>query len=154
MRAGIALGSNLGDRHAQLQTAVLQLKQLHEEGDFLCSSFYETAPEDCPPDSLFFLNATIELDISLPPLDLLNHLQEMEVLAGRSRSHGFHTPRNLDLDILYYGQLALESETLRLPHPRIRERYFVLAPLAEIRPDLILPGWSKSAVEYLLDIEK
>ncbi len=137
MRAGIALGSNLGDRYALLAQAVESLKELHESGDFLISSFYETDPQDCPPQSPKFLNAVLELETSLEPQALLNHLQSLEREAGRSEEHRFHTPRTLDLDILYYGTSPLDTPELQLPHPRMRERSFVMKPLGEIRPDLI-----------------
>lgn len=149
MRAGIALGSNLGDRHAFLNQAILNLKGLHEQGEFLASSFLETEPQDCPPGSPAFLNAVVELETSLTPLLLLDRLQAFEIGAGRPRDHGFHAPRTLDLDILYCDDLILESPRLQLPHPRIRERNFVLKTLTEIRPDLILPGWSYRCDYYL-----
>ena len=154
MRAGIALGSNLGDRHAFLNQAILNLKGLHERGEFLASSFLETEPQDCPPGSPAFLNAVVELQTSLTPLLLLDCLQAFEIEASRSRDHGFHTPRTLDLDILYCNDLTFECPRLQLPHPRIRERYFVLKPLTEIRPDLILPGWSYRCDYYLLKLYK
>ena len=154
MRAGIALGSNLGDRHAFLQGAVEDLKKIHEGGDFLLSSFYETDPLDCPPGSPLFLNAAVELETSLPPLVLLDHLQVLECQSGRPGQHEFHGPRTLDLDILYCGRLILHSGKLTLPHPRITERLFVLKPLAEIRPDLSLPGWSMECQNYLFKINK
>ena len=150
MRTGIALGSNLGDRHSHLDGAVASLKSLHEQGLFLTSYYYETEPQDCPPDSPHFLNAVIELDTSLHPLRLLKKLQALEVLAGREKDHPFHAPRSLDLDILYFGEFFLNTPELELPHPRINERLFVLQPLAEIRPDLRLPGYSLTCLEYLL----
>ena len=149
MRAGIALGSNLGDRQAFLTQALCDLESLHEEGEFLASPFLETAPQDCPPESPNFLNAVVEIETSLRPPALLEALQQLEVKAGRSKNHNFHEPRTLDLDILYYGEEVLDEPGLQLPHPRIRERYFVLKPLADIRPNLTLPGWSYSCLEYL-----
>jgi 2-amino-4-hydroxy-6-hydroxymethyldihydropteridine diphosphokinase len=152
MRAGIALGSNLGDRQSLLTQALCDLRSLHEEGEFLASPFLETAPQDCPPGSPSFLNAVVEIETSLSPLVLLEVLQRLEVKAGRFKNHGFHEPRTLDLDILYYGAEVLDEPALQLPHPRIRERYFVLKPLADIRPNLTLHGWSNSCMEYLLQI--
>ena len=154
MRAGIALGSNLGNRHAFLSKALVDLKNIHEDGEFLTSTFVETPPQDCPPDSPDFLNAVVELKTSLTPLELLDKLRSLELGSGRESDHGFHTPRTLDLDLLYCDGLLLDHPDLQLPHPRIRERYFVLKPLAEIRPDLILPGWPKSCKYYLLQIHK
>ena len=150
MRTGIALGSNLGDRHALLDSAVASLRLLHEHGSFLTSSYYETDPHDCPQDSPAFLNAVVELDTSLSPLILLKKLQELEAQAGRAKVRAFHAPRSLDLDILYWGDLSLLTGELQLPHPRIRERLFVLQPLAEIRPHLKLPGNLLTCLEMLL----
>ena len=151
MNAGIALGSNLGDSKEVLLQAIEGLKKLHEgsPSSFLISSFHQTEPVDCPPGSPSFLNAVIQLETSLAPEVLLEILQKMEVAVGRPSPHAFHAPRILDLDFLYYGSLEFVSPVLEVPHPRIRERLFVLAPLAEIIPDLQLPKWEKTAGEYL-----
>ena len=149
MRAGIALGSNLGDRSAILTEAIGHLRDLHEDGAFLVSSFHETDPVDCPPDSPLFLNAVTELETSLPPLELLQRLQAVELSAGRPRVHGLNQPRTLDLDLLYCDEMTLQLPGLELPHPRITKRLFVLAPLAEIRPELKLSRWLYSCEEYL-----
>jgi len=149
MRTGIALGSNLGDRHAMIRFAVEQLRIIHGEGKFLLSSFHESEPQDCPPDSPTFLNAVVEIETSHSPLQLLHHLKSLEQKAGRPSNHEFHGPRTLDLDILYYGDKVILSKELQLPHPRITERLFVLKPLSEILPHLSLPGWSMSCQEYL-----
>ena len=154
MRAGIALGSNLGDRSAILKQAIGHLRDLHEEGEFLVSSFHETDPVDCPPGSPLFLNAVTELETSLPPLELLQRLQTLELAAGRPRVHGLNQPRTLDLDLLYCDEMTLLLPELVLPHPRMTERIFVLAPLAEIRPDLKLLGWDYSCEEYIFRIRK
>ncbi len=143
MRVGIALGSNLDDRLALLRSARKRIQSFHEDsGPFLCSRIYETAPADCPPGSPLFLNAALEMSSSLPPLDLLAELQRIERDLGRPHDHGFHTPRTIDLDILYCDNLAFRLPDLELPHPRIFERPFVLFPLLDICPDRILPGKS------------
>jgi 2-amino-4-hydroxy-6-hydroxymethyldihydropteridine diphosphokinase len=90
------------------------------------------------------LNAVIEIACTMPPLDLLARLQRIEELLGRPRVHGFHAPRTIDLDILYYDNLYFSLPELTLPHPRLHERPFVLCPLADICPDRILPGLEKS----------
>ena len=145
MRVGIALGSNLDDRLENLRAARRHLFALHEDrGPFLCSRIYETEPVDCPPGSPAFLNAAIELACTLPPLDLLKKLQRLEQILGRPANHGHHAPRTIDLDILYYDNLAFVLPELTLPHPRITERVFVLTPLADIAPDRILPGQRES----------
>lgn len=143
MRAGIALGSNLGDRLIHLREARRLLFALHEDpGPFLCSKIYETEPVDCPEGSLRFLNAAIELTTSLAPLELLTRLQNIEQKLGRPAEHSFHGPRTLDLDLLYCDSLRLSLDILTLPHPDISERLFVLKPLSDICPDRILPGRS------------
>lgn len=151
MRAGIALGSNLGDRRALMLQAIEDLRAIHEgEVDtFLTSSLLETEPQDCPPDSPRFLNSVVELETSLLPMPLLARLQAFEVASGRPSDHGYHTPRSLDLDLLYCDEMTLDTPLLRLPHPGIRDRLFVLMPLAEIRPELRLPTWEASCSEYL-----
>lgn len=152
MRAGIALGSNLGDRNALIQDAIGHLRMIHEQGEFLISSLHETDPLDCPPGSESFLNGVVELDTSLAPLELLQRLQHLELASGRPRVHGRHAPRTLDLDLLYCDGMTFHHPDLELPHPRITERHFVLAPLHEIRPDLLLPGWSMNCADYLFRI--
>ena len=140
MRIGIALGSNLDDRLALLRSACKRIQSFHEDsGPFLCSRIYETSPAGCPAGSPFFLNAALEMSSSLPPLDLLAELQRIEINLGRPRVHGFHTPRTIDLDLLYCDNLAFCLSDLELPHPRIFERPFVLFPLLDICPDRILP---------------
>lgn len=144
MRAGIALGSNLGDRLAHLGAARRHLFSLHEgPGPFLCSPVFETAPVDCPTGSPAFLNAAIELSTVLPPLDLLRELQRIEEELGRPREHAFHGPRTIDLDLLYVDALRISHRDLTLPHPAIASRLFVLKPLAAICPERILPGMTQ-----------
>jgi 2-amino-4-hydroxy-6-hydroxymethyldihydropteridine diphosphokinase len=154
MRAGIALGSNLGDKSAILNQAIGHLKEIHQSGDFLISGFHETEPEDCAPGTPSFLNAVAEMETSLRPLDLLHHLQRMEILFGRPKDHARNTSRTLDLDLLYCDEMTLHHPELELPHPRMTERFFVMAPLAEIRPTLRLPGWAMTSLDYLLRIRK
>ena len=150
MRVGIALGSNLDDRLENLRAARRHLFALHEDrGPFLCSRIYETDPVDCPPGSPAFLNAAIELACTTPPLDLLEKLQRLEQILGRPANHGHHAPRTIDLDILYYDNLAFALPELTLPHPRIAERGFVLTPLADVAPDRILPSQTQTIAALL-----
>lgn len=152
MRAGIALGSNLGERSAILKEAIGHLALLHRKGhgEFLASSLHETLPVDCPPGSPPFLNGAVELETSLQPLELLHHLQNLEAAFGRPQAREYHAPRTLDLDLLYCDEMTLSHPELELPHPRILDRPFVLIPLVEIRPNLRLPGWSMCCKDYLL----
>ncbi len=145
MRVGIALGSNLGDRIHNLRMACESLLSLHEHpGPFLRSAVYETTPVDCPPGSPSFLNAAVELTSNLAPLDLLTRLQLLEHSLGRPALHDFHSPRTIDLDLLYCDNLTLSLPSLILPHPRIMQRSFVILPLADVCPDRLLPGASCS----------
>lgn len=151
MRAGIALGSNLGDRLAHLQAAKRHLQALHDgSGPFLCSKIYETAPVDCPDGSPHFLNAAIELSTQAPPFDFLKSLQSIEIELGRPPEHLFHAPRPIDLDLLYYGDMRISHASLTLPHPSISERLFVLKPLVDICPERII-SVNDSKVRELCD---
>lgn len=153
---GIALGSNLGNSQQILNQVINKLKNLHKGpvSSFLQSSFYKTAPVDCPPGSPDFLNAVIQLETEHSASLLLKLLQNLEIASGRSSPYAKNAPRTLDLDLLYCNSLTLSLPELIVPHPRIRERLFVLMPLAEILPNIILPGWEKTAQEYLHDINK
>jgi 2-amino-4-hydroxy-6-hydroxymethyldihydropteridine diphosphokinase len=131
----LGLGSNLGDRRAHLRYA---LDRLREHCDIKkVSSLYETEPVDCPgPES--YLNAVAFVETELPPRDLMRLLLAIEAERGRVRQTR-NEPRTLDLDILLYGQDVIETGGLRVPHPRLHERAFVLVPLAEVAPDLRHP---------------
>ena len=149
---GIALGSNLGDRAAEIEAGFSFLRTLVADGDVLHSAVIETEPVDCPPGSAPFLNAVAEIRLDptdWPPEELLRRLQAFEVERGRPREHARHSARPLDLDILYYGDRVLETPDLTLPHPRLAERRFVLEPLAQIRPALVLPGQTRPVRELL-----
>jgi 2-amino-4-hydroxy-6-hydroxymethyldihydropteridine diphosphokinase len=139
----LALGSNLGDRWANLRQAVERLKAAVAIEQL--SSVYETEPAYVL-DQPRFLNATLRGRATLAPLDLLTLLKAIEREIGRTAGARFG-PRVIDIDILLYDDLALASDVLTIPHPRMAERPFVLAPLAEIAPDLVPPGWSRSVVE-------
>lgn len=146
LRVGIALGSNQGPRRWLLRTARESLAALPGvTGPVLSSHVYETAPINCPPGSGAFLNAVVEIGWeggaeNLPALR--QDLEALETALGRAPAEGreLHAPRTIDLDMLYAGDLELDSADLTLPHPRLAEREFVLRPLADIRPDLVLPG--------------
>ena len=139
---GIALGSNLGDRLENLRSALRDLRSTCRPSPILQSSVYETEPVDCPPGSQPFLNAVIELTCDLSPRDLLLECQAIEARMGRKSIRETNDPRPVDLDILYFGKLVLSEPDLIIPHPRLAIRRFVLEPLNEIRPELVLPGKS------------
>lgn len=140
-RVGIALGSNLGDRLAHLQAARTCLREIATPGEpFLQASTYQTEPLLCPPGSPLFYNSVVEIDFQGTPFDLLDLTQAIEKKLGRTGRHERNAPRIIDVDLLYFGDEIIDTEALELPHPRIGERRFVLQPLAEIRPELILSG--------------
>jgi 2-amino-4-hydroxy-6-hydroxymethyldihydropteridine diphosphokinase len=152
---GIALGSNLGDRFAELDAGISFLRELAEGGEVWESPRIETVPVDCPPGSPAFLNsvAVIEVDtVVLPPLNLLGYLQEVEIERGRSPLRDVNAPRPLDLDIIYYGVEQFDQMGLIIPHPRAHLRRFVLEPLSHLRPDLVLPGQTKTIAEILTEL--
>lgn len=136
-RAWIGLGANLGDARATLREAFAALAALPRSRLHARSSIYRSAPVDAAgPD---FLNAVAALDTGLDADELLAHLLAIERRHGRARPYR-NAPRTLDLDLLLYGGVQLDSPGLTLPHPRLHERAFVLAPLAEIEPTLEIPG--------------
>ena len=150
---GIALGSNLGDRSAELDAGILFLRLLAKDNVVRESPRIETAPVDCPPGSPAFLNSVAELEVDsvmLPPLNLLGCLQDFEIDRGRSPLRDANAPRPLDLDIIYYGEERFDQMGLVIPHPRAHLRRFVLEPLSHLRPDLVLPGQTKTVREFLL----
>ena len=148
--AFVALGSNLGDSRATVLEALERLQALSDQ-PLLKSSLLQTLPVDCPPESPMFVNAVAGL---LPRPDetaesLLGKLQAIEQEFGRSRSGVRNAARTLDLDLIAFGSETRAHEKLILPHPRAHLRRFVLEPLAEIAPDFVLPGQTKTARELL-----
>lgn len=133
----LSLGSNLGDRKAQLQEAVRLLQTNPSISNIKMSSIYETAPVGYLNQGAF-LNLVIRLETSLSPLELLDICQEIEQALHRERLVRWG-PRTVDLDVLLYGQEQVATERLTIPHPRMYERAFVLVPLQELMPSLILP---------------
>jgi 2-amino-4-hydroxy-6-hydroxymethyldihydropteridine diphosphokinase len=152
MRAAIAFGSNLGDRLRMLRHArACLLASPLLAPPILASRIYLTSPVNCPPGSDSFLNAVLEAELTGAPADLLRDMRATEQALGRDRTgpNPPNAPRNIDLDLLYAGQCQFATGHLILPHPRLAQRRFVLAPLAEIRPTLILPGQSRPVAELL-----
>lgn len=133
----IGLGANLGDAAATLQAALAALATLPHTTLLRHSSLYRTAPVDAHgPD---YLNAVAEVRTTLPPLVLLDALQALELAHGRERPYR-NAPRTLDLDVLLWEEQCLSHPRLVVPHPRLHERAFVLLPLAELMPELHIPG--------------
>jgi len=152
LKAGIALGSNLGNRAQHLQHGFAFLQSL-STAPILQSSVVETAPVDCPPNSGPFLNAVAQIDTSGTARQLFEQLKAFERTEGRLAATLPNSPRPLDLDLLYFGAEIVEEGDLIVPHPRMTRRRFVLGPLAEIVPGLILPGKSRSIQQLLTDLD-
>lgn len=149
MKAGLALGSNVGDRLAQLQAARDFLAELAAGSFLLQSPVYETEPVDCPPGSQPYLNAVVEIDWAGDPRALFSQTARYEREHGRDRRGGINAPRTIDLDLLYGDDRAITDPDLVIPHPRLAQRRFVLEPLAAIRPDLVLPGQTRTVAQLL-----
>jgi 2-amino-4-hydroxy-6-hydroxymethyldihydropteridine diphosphokinase len=145
-RIAIALGSNLGDRRHHLETAIdLLMPHLRQA---LVSSFLETEPEGVSDDQPRYLNAALVGEGQLLPAALLKRLLSIEEQLGRTRPY-WGAPRIIDLDLILYGDVQLREPGLEVPHPRFRDRRFVLAPLAEIAPELVDPVTGKTIAELL-----
>ena len=139
MRAFLGLGSNLGDRQAFLREAVESLT-----GVVAVSSIYETDPVGGPGGQAPYLNLVVELDTNLSARELLGVCHRLESAANRVRQERWG-PRTLDVDILWTDQPPIDEPDLQIPHPRMLERRFVMAPLAELAPDVVPPNWSDRA---------
>lgn len=141
--AVIGLGANLGDPIGQLRAALAAIGRLPETRVTAVSSFYRTAPVGhlAQPD---FVNAAVAIDTGLAPRALLEALQSIEVSAGRVRTFK-DAPRTIDLDILLYGDRTVDEPGLTVPHPRLHERAFALAPLVEIEAEAVVPGHGRAA---------
>lgn len=150
MTFGIALGSNLGDRAVNIQRGIDLLME-GVPGIRLNASarVYETEPVDCAPGAQAFLNTVIEVAADCTPHELHGHLKAIEQALGRPEQRETNSPRTLDLDLLYADEVVSDDPVLTLPHPRMHLRRFVLEPLADIRPELVLPGQRVSVAELL-----
>jgi 2-amino-4-hydroxy-6-hydroxymethyldihydropteridine diphosphokinase len=144
----LGLGSNLGERRAYLLAAAAALPPPVKV--LRASSIYETEPWGYR-DQPSFLNQVIEAETDLPPLELLAHLKQIEANLGRQPTFRYG-PRLIDLDILFYGDQAIDLPGLTIPHPRLAERAFVLAPLAELAPALRHPLTGKTILELAANI--
>jgi 2-amino-4-hydroxy-6-hydroxymethyldihydropteridine diphosphokinase len=147
VRVHVGVGSNLGDRWGRLAHAARALRASPRVAVAAASRVWDAAPLGPPQPR--YLNAVLELETDLPPLDLLDVLQEIERTGARARSAVRWSARSLDLDLLLYGDLVLRHPRLVVPHPDLVARRFVLAPLAELRPDRVVPGTGRTVAQLL-----
>ena len=147
----LSLGSNVGERERTLQSA---LDLLNASGVVIkrISSVYETEPVDFR-EQRFFLNLAAEAETELFPMMLLDRIQKIELNLGRKRTRPAKGPRTIDIDILLYGNVRVQSARLTIPHPRMHERRFVLAPMCELEPDLRHPELRGTMCELLARVE-
>lgn len=152
MRTAVALGSNIGDRLENLREARRQIIELASvRPPVVSAGIYETEPVDCEPGASKFLNTVIEFDFEGDPVQLLEQLVRIEQSLGRKRDHPKNVSRRIDIDLLYCGDRQIDNEQLQLPHPRMDLRKFVLQPLADFHPDLVLPGRTRTVRELLAE---
>jgi 2-amino-4-hydroxy-6-hydroxymethyldihydropteridine diphosphokinase len=147
--AYLSLGSNLGDRAANLRTGIERLMAFGKVS--AVSSLYETEPVDTVIPQEWFLNCVVALETNLPPRRLLEAALGLEEEMGRRRDQA-KGPRTLDIDILLFDGLLLGAQGLTIPHPAMQHRRFVLEPLAEIAPRLVHPVLKRTVVEMLADL--
>ena len=145
-RIYLSLGSNVGDREGNLRKAVERLA-FHDVHVLRGSRIYETEPIDYK-DQAWFLNQVVEAETALFPMQLLMRIGRVERELGRVRTRR-NGPRTIDIDILFYGSAVVETARLEIPHPRMAERRFVLAPLAELAPELRHPVTQRSVRQML-----
>jgi 2-amino-4-hydroxy-6-hydroxymethyldihydropteridine diphosphokinase len=146
----VALGSNLGNSVQILRSVIERLEALSDQ-PLLKSGFWQTSPVDCPPGSPGFINAVVAFATREGETSesLLAKLQQLEKEFGRQPKKVLNEARPLDLDLIAFGNERRNSTQLTLPHPRAHERRFVLDPLREIAPELVLPGQSRTIAELL-----
>ena len=155
MRTAVALGSNIGDRLENLRAARKGIFDLPNiKAPILSSAVYQTEPIGCEPGAGKFLNAVVEFEYDRDLARLLEQLIEIEESLGRKRNHPQNISRIIDVDLLYCGEQRINDGRLKLPHPRLHLREFVLRPLADIRADLLLPGQEQTIRELLAEVEQ
>lgn len=155
MEIGFCLGSNLGDRVDALSRARAAVLAFSGTTLVAASSLYETSPVDVQPEfkDLKFLNAVLIVDSNADGETWLKRIAEIEAELGRERGFDRNAPRTVDVDILYIGDQMIESRNLTIPHPSWAKRRFVLQPLADVRPDTILPGVGQTVQSLLDDLQ-
>ena len=155
MRTAVALGSNIGDRLENLRAARKRIFDLPNiKAPILSSAVYQTEPIGCEPGAGEFLNAVVEFEYDGDPARLLEQLIQIEESLGRKRNHPQNVSRIIDVDLLYCGQQRINDGRLKLPHPRLHLREFVLRPLADIRSELLLPSQKRTIRQLLAEVEQ
>ena len=149
-RTFLSLGSNMGDREVNLREALGRLESTRFQVMRL-SSYYETAPIGLTGQA-WFVNVVVEANTSLFPMMLLNHCQHVERLMGRKKTV-LNGPRKIDIDILLYAHLVIDSKRLCIPHARMHERRFVLEPMIELAPDLPHPVLRKTMMDLFAGVK-
>jgi 2-amino-4-hydroxy-6-hydroxymethyldihydropteridine diphosphokinase len=150
-RCLVALGSNLGDRLANLQAGLREIADADGVDVVAVSPIYETAPVGGPDGQGPYLNAALAADVAIDAESLLGMLHRIE--EGRERSRDVYWgPRTLDLDLLVHGNLVVDTPTLQVPHPRMHERRFVMVPVCDIAPDLVHPTLGRTMRDLLADL--
>lgn len=151
--AFVAVGSNMGDSLTLVKAAMARMEKL-AAGPLLKSSLWKTGPVDCPPGSPPFVNAVVGIRPTQgeTPESLFAKLQQIELEFGRKRTGAKNEPRTLDLDLIAFGTETRSTPELTIPHPRAHVRRFVLEPLAEIAPELVLPGQTQTVKQLLAQL--
>ena len=159
-RVFIGIGTNLGDRAANYREAITRIAGLPDTRVLRQSSAYETEPVGDPDLKGPFLNGVLEIETELPAESLMRRLLAIERTMGRKRvpgrkpaGRGKHKPRVIDLDLLFFNKETRDTPALRLPHPRLHERRFVLAPMAELAPTLIHPKLNSTISDLLVNLK-
>jgi 2-amino-4-hydroxy-6-hydroxymethyldihydropteridine diphosphokinase len=153
---GLSLGSNMGDRLQNLKSACEDLEKYEEIQIIAKSKIYETEPVSVPEeykDALYY-NAFIVVSTTMIPESLLEIAKEMERKYGRDLCPEKNSPRPLDIDIIYVGNLTFNTKRVKVPHDRWNERLFVVQPLVDVRPNIIIPGQTKTAKQILKKLPK
>lgn len=145
----IGLGSNIGDKKDYIIKAELEISKIFNTKVLKSSSLYKTEPWGIKNQD-FFLNSVLEIKTSLNPYELLSELKRIELVLGRKKREKWFE-REIDIDLLFYNDFILEIEELKIPHPEISNRNFVLVPLCELNPDFVHPVFKKTMKELLND---
>ena len=155
MEIGISLGSNKGNRVEFLQAAKKMICKKFKAISISQSSIYETSPVDVKDKFLnkYYLNSFIIINTDVCVKNIWNYVNEIEQKLGRNRTNEINIPRNIDIDIIYVDKTTINTSTLTVPHPRWFKRMFVLKPLAELNPTLILPHQNQSVKKLYLNLK-